>query len=176
MFGNIQAFIKEFEISHQPFHKVLDVGAYDVNGSVKNILSPDSYRKFIGVDMREGPGVDIVMNGHDIDKLLEPDMEGVKPPKFDLVTCCETLEHDNKFWVTVEKMRSVLKPGGYMLITVPGIFYPKHEFPNDYYRFTEEAVRAMFEDFTDVHIEYYENAMQETERKDNSIFAYGRKP
>lgn len=171
MFGNIEAFIKKFELEHLEGRRVklgLDVGSFDVNGTVRKIISPMNCETIIGIDMREGPGVDHVINGHDI-------CEHFPDESFDLVTCCETFEHDDKFWLTLENMKRVLKKGGWLLITAPSINYPLHDFPSDFYRFTVHAFESWFEGFSDVHIEYYENAMQEFERKDNSIFAYGRK-
>jgi SAM-dependent methyltransferase len=77
---------------------------------------------------------------------------------FDLVLCCATLEHDKSFWRSVEEMRRVLKPGGLMIISVPGyiedpendvgrstLTYRVH-YKFDYYRFSEQAVRQVFFD------------------------------
>lgn len=167
MFWKILDFIKEFS-EDKEFDRILDVGSRDINGSVRDVLSAKA--EFLGIDMIDGKHVDIVMNSHDLSK---------KFPKnhFDLITCCETLEHDDKFWITVEEMKKVLKPGGWMLITVPGINFFKHDFPHDYYRFTEEAVKEMFKGFKDVHVEYYFDAADPNQEKpNNSVLAYGRKP
>ena len=43
--------------------KILDVGSYDVNGTMKPIFEKGQY---IGLDMEEGPNVDIVGVSHDI--------------------------------------------------------------------------------------------------------------
>jgi len=169
MFRNVQDFLLRFEAKFTPFRDVLDVGSYNINGSVKDILSPASYVNFTGIDMRPGPGVDLVLNGHELDTL------GYEC--FDLITCCETLEHDDMFWLTVANMRDALKHRGWMLVTVPGISFTKHDFPHDYYRFTEEAVAKMFEGYTDFHLEYYyDHNDLNKEKPNNSIFAYGRKP
>jgi SAM-dependent methyltransferase len=75
---------------------------------------------------------------------------------FDLVLCCATLEHDKRFWRSVKEMRRVLKPGGLLIISVPGyiedaendvgrstLTYRVH-YKFDYYRFSEQAVRDVF--------------------------------
>jgi SAM-dependent methyltransferase len=75
---------------------------------------------------------------------------------FDLVLCCATLEHDKRFWRSVSEMRRVLRPGGLMIISVPGyirnpetdsgrstLTYRVH-YTFDYYRFSEQAVRQVF--------------------------------
>ena len=75
---------------------------------------------------------------------------------FDLVLCCSTLEHDKRFWRSVSEMRRVLRPGGLLVISVPGyikdpetdrgrstLTYRVH-YSYDYYRFSEQAVRQVF--------------------------------
>jgi len=75
---------------------------------------------------------------------------------FDLVLCCSTLEHDKRFWRSVPEMRRVLRPGGLLIISVPGyVADPEHDqgrstvtyrvhYAFDYYRFSEQAVRQIF--------------------------------
>jgi SAM-dependent methyltransferase len=75
---------------------------------------------------------------------------------FDLVLTISTLEHDQKFWLSVAEMKRVLRPGGMLVIGVPGyvrdperdrgrrtVTYRVH-FKFDYYRFSEQAVREVF--------------------------------
>jgi SAM-dependent methyltransferase len=75
---------------------------------------------------------------------------------FDLILCSATLEHDKRFWLSVKEMQRVLKPGGLMIISVPGyiedpendqgrstVTYRVH-YKFDYYRFSEQAVRNVF--------------------------------
>ena len=86
------------------------------------------------------------------------DMSIFKDDAFDLVVCCSTLEHDKRFWLSVAEMKRVLRPGGLLVIGVPG--YVKDEerdqgrstltyrvhYKFDYYRFSEQAVREVFFD------------------------------
>jgi SAM-dependent methyltransferase len=75
---------------------------------------------------------------------------------FDLVLCSATLEHDKRFWRSAAEMRRVLRPGGLLIISVPGyikdpendrgratLTYRVH-YKFDYYRFSEQAVREVF--------------------------------
>lgn len=144
---------------------VLEVGSLNVNGTAKSVFGDaDSYT---GIDMRPGLGVDHVMNAHDL-------KEAYPPGTFDLVICCETLEHDDRFWETIEGMRSVLKPGGWLIITTPGTAFPRHSFPGDYYRFFNEVYRDVFlKDFEAVVVE--ETPTEETPDKTIACFGVGRK-
>lgn len=108
---------------------VLDVGSYDVNGNVRGFFKGARY---IGIDMRPGPNVDRVLDAHDI-------VDAFGPESFDTVVCCEMLEHDPAFWVSMARMGAVLKPGGRLLLTTRGIGFPLHEYPDDLWRFTVSA-------------------------------------
>ena len=118
--------------------RVLDVGSLDINGSVKDYYGKAT-TEFIGIDMQEGKGVDIVMNAHDLLTKFEPE-------SFDVIFCMNTLEHDNRFWVTLENMYLLLKTGGYLVFGSPTYNFPIHKHPKDYYRFLEDAVREVVMD------------------------------
>jgi hypothetical protein len=94
--------------------------------------------------MRAGKDVDKVMNGHDI-------LKEYGPGSFEMVVCCETLEHDDQFWVTVENMREVTSK--WMIITNPGTAVIRHNYPGDYYRFFSDAYKYFFRGFNDVWIQ-----------------------
>jgi SAM-dependent methyltransferase len=77
---------------------------------------------------------------------------------FDLVMTISTLEHDQRFWLSLAEMKRVLKPGGMLVIGVPGfvrdpdrdrgrktVTYKVH-YRFDYYRFSEQAVHDVFFD------------------------------
>jgi SAM-dependent methyltransferase len=84
------------------------------------------------------------------------DMSAFKKDWFDLVVCSSTLEHDKRFWLSLAEMKRVMRPGGLLVIGVPG--YVKDEerdqgrstltyrvhYRFDYYRFSEQAVREVF--------------------------------
>lgn len=169
MFWRILDFVKELQEKHGEFSHILDVGSRNINGSVKDVLT--GYQTFTGVDFIEGKDVDIVMNGHDIGDELPGG-------HYDLITCCETFEHDVEFWKTLDGMRKLLKAGGYLLITAPGINFFHHDFPSDYYRFTPEAFKDLFfKDYEDVNVVYYFDPNDpNVEKPNNSILGWGRKP
>jgi len=170
MFGAVADYVRKFHREHPEVQNVLDVGGYNVNGSVKDIMQGVNV---FATDMREGPGVDLAINGHDLLSKFEEN-------SFDLVTCCETLEHDVLFWVTVENMRKLVKPGGWLLVTAPGVYFFEHDYPSDYYRFTEAVFRDyIFREWQEVDVWLYKdvNQLQIGDDKANrTVLGCARKP
>ena len=117
--------------------KVLEVGSYDVNGSVRPLFkNRHRFPEYTGIDMREGPGVDIVGLASNLP---------FEPETFDCVVTTEMLEHDSRVWVSVQEFFRVLKPGGHVIITTRNIGFPFHEYPHDYWRFTADGLRVLLE-------------------------------
>ena len=137
MTTQIYEWVKEVKNQYLPQGrlKVLEVGALDINGSARDHF-PDA--EYLGTDMMEGKGVDVVVNGHDIKLPI------FKRNSFDVTICLETFEHDVMFWVTLRNLREVTKEGGYMLISTPTFKFPLHRHPQDFYRFGEDAYRELF--------------------------------
>lgn len=119
--------------------RVLDVGALDINGSAREVLT--DVAEYIGVDLHPGPGVDIVGDAHNLVDLLGPwDPDG----GFDIVLCLEMLEHDDAPWLTAAQLAAVVRPGGLVLITARGNGFPEHN-PPDRFRFMKDGFRALLE-------------------------------
>jgi hypothetical protein len=146
---------------------VLEVGSFDVNGNPRHHFQDrERFPTYIGVDMREGPCVDRVMNTQAMEF---PD------GSFDVIVDAERIEHDNRFWVTVKELFRVCRPGGYIIITTRswGAF-PPHDYPSDYWRFMDNGLRdlleyAGFECLATAYGEHWEAG-------DRAVFAIGRKP
>lgn len=119
--------VKEFGLAEA---KTLEVGSRDINGSVRDHFAGE----YVGVDMSDGPGVDIVASSH---ALPFPDRS------FDCVVCTEMLEHDVEPWRTVVEIARVLRPGGHLLLTARGIGFPLHDYPGDHWRFSCTALVAL---------------------------------
>lgn len=88
---------------------VLEVGSYDVNGTVRPLFAGAS--EYIGLDVVPGPGVDLVYDG-----LTLP----FAPATWDVVVSTEMLEHCTRPWRIVAEMARVLRPGGTLLLTARG--------------------------------------------------------
>ena len=73
--------------------------------------------------------------------------------EFDIILCMNVLEHVFDFHEAIENIFRALKGNGIALFFTPG-FYPLHDEPNDYWRFTEHSLRAILNEFKSVKIEY----------------------
>lgn len=84
--------------------RVLEVGSYNVNGSVRPLFAAAA--SYTGLDQRDGPGVDVAR-----------DIRAYEAEPFDVVVCCETLEHDAQPLELIRAMRRLLAPGGTLILT-----------------------------------------------------------
>lgn len=83
---------------------VLEFGARDVNGSARPLFPGAAY---VGVDVQDGPGVEIVADAADFDG----------HQLFDVVVCTETLEHCQSPWRVLASAYRALRSGGMFLVT-----------------------------------------------------------
>jgi len=76
------------------------------------------------------------------------------PRGFDVIVCFSVLEHVFDFHKAISNMHKSLGKNGQLLVLVPA-FYPLHDEPNDYWRFTEHSLRKLFSSFKKIEIDYY---------------------
>lgn len=130
---------------------VLEVGSYNVNGSVREVIEPMKPRSYLGIDMRPGPGVDRAMRAEDL--LYE-----YPPGHFGLVVCCELLEHAEDWRAVVRVLREVTAPGGVLILTTRSPGFQLHEYPGDFWRFTVEDMMRIWADWEGIEIRSDEQA------------------
>ena len=87
--------------------------------------------------------------GHKIIDVIKMNYEN----EFDIILCMNVLEHVYDFHKAIENLHRALKPGGTALIFVP-VFYPFHDEPHDYWRFTEHSIRKLFKEFYRLEIKH----------------------
>ncbi len=63
---------------------------------------------------------------------------------FDHAVCFNVLEHVYEFENVVSETHRVVKPGGRYVVAVPFMYY-RHGSPDDYFRYTESALRRLME-------------------------------
>ncbi len=91
-------------VAGRSFGLAVEIGSLDINGSVRSLVDAERY---VGVDLQDGPGVDVVADALD----WEPDSQA------DLVLCLEVLEHAPRWRDVVRKAASWLTPRGLMVVT-----------------------------------------------------------
>lgn len=112
--------------------RVLEVGSYNVNGTVRDIVAVH-----IGIDLRQGNGVDLVCGAED---LLQHFVAGY----FDSVITTDTLEHVEHWKECLTAINQAVKPGGWWVCTMASPRKGRHDYPNDYWRFTTEQIEQAF--------------------------------
>jgi SAM-dependent methyltransferase len=108
--------------------RILEVGSYDENGTVRTVLEPLLPAEYIGTDMREGPRVDKIVNASDLRKAFGES-------SFDMVVSLEMLEHAEDWRGAIRGMKAVLRPGGSLILATVSWGFPLHEYPHDYWRY-----------------------------------------
>jgi hypothetical protein len=102
----IKIISKEIKILNKyEYWTILDIGSYDVNGTVKKIFP---LNKYLGIDLAKGPNVDIVLNGDQLDKLKK---------KFNIVISTECFEHAKNYKDIFLSMYNVCEDDGYVIFT-----------------------------------------------------------
>ena len=119
---------------------ILEVGSYNVNGTVKPYVMSQGPRTYVGTDLRPGPGVDIVCN---VSNLLDH----FKPESFDGIITTEMLEHVENWSEAIDVMKNLLRPCGWLLLTTRSLGFPLHDYPGDYWRFSVANMHDIFADF-----------------------------
>ena len=114
--------------------KILDIGSYDVNGNYRGIFIDERF-EYTGLDMEDGPNVDIVPHS-------PYQWSEIKNDSYDVVISGQALEHIEFFWVTVEEMIRVTKEGGLLCIIAPNGF-DEHRYPVDCWRFFTDGMIAI---------------------------------
>ena len=75
------------------------------------------------------------------------------PKGFAVIVCLNVLEHVFDFHSSLKNFHKSLKKGGQLIVLVPA-FYPLHDEPHDYWRFTRNSLRVMFDKFQEVDIKW----------------------
>lgn len=101
-------------------------------------------KEYVGCDMREGPGVDKILDLHAVD--LPSNFVG-------LVLCLDTLEHVEYPRKAINEIYRILKPDGIAVISSV-MKFPIHDHPYDYWRFTPEAFKSILKPFPNSFVGY----------------------
>jgi SAM-dependent methyltransferase len=97
---------------------------------------PDAV-EYIRSDIAPGPDVDVVADLHQ----LPAEWSG----RFDAFVAVAVFEHLERPWRAAAEVARVLAPGGLFFVSTHQCF-PLHGYPSDFFRFSREALRLIFED------------------------------
>lgn len=118
-----------------PHANVLDVGAYDVNGTYRPLVEGRGWR-YTGLDQVGGPNVDLVAP----DPYQYPIADGA----YDIVMSGSTMEHVQAIWLWIPELVRVLRVGGLLAIVTHWQF-PEHRYPVDCWRIMPDGMRFLFD-------------------------------
>ncbi len=93
-------------------------------------------RRYVGMDVHPGPTVGVVGDAHERCRLA-----GLH--SFDAVFSGAVLEHLVMPWIVAAEINRVLRPVGLAYHITPQA-RPLHKEPNDFWRFSDEALRLLF--------------------------------
>jgi len=113
---------------------IMDLGSMNVNGTYRDIFDNPNW-KYVGLDMDEGNGVDLVLKNPYIWKEIRSD-------SVDLLISGQAFEHIEFFWITILEIYRVLKPGGLCCIIAPSGGF-EHKYPVDCWRFYPDGFKAL---------------------------------
>jgi SAM-dependent methyltransferase len=118
--------------AHLPAGKILDIGAQDVNGSLKTVAPP--HHEYVGVDFVAGKGVDVI--------LTDPYHLPFEDNSADIIVSSSCFEHSEFFWMSFLDIMRVLKPTGVFYLSAPSNG-PFHRYPVDCWRFYPDSGNAL---------------------------------
>ena len=120
--------------------RIIEVGSVNINGSLRSHIEKFKPKEYIGVDISEGKGVDIICNAYDL-------ITKFGKESFDILISTEVLEHVEDWRLVISNFKNILRPGGFLLLTTRSIGFGFHEYPCDFWRYEEEDMNYIFSDF-----------------------------
>jgi SAM-dependent methyltransferase len=121
--------------------KVLNIGAGGEIGGIVNSTCSERQADVICIDIDPNRRPDVVCDICEMDFVEE----------FDVIVCCEVLEHVTRPHIAIERIFNALRRGGWLVMSTPFIF-PLHEHPHDYFRYTRFGLQYLCSKFENVEI------------------------
>lgn len=111
---------------------ILDIGALNVNGSLRELCPPRA--KYIGADVVSGKDVDVILD--------DPYKLPFADESVDVAVSSSCFEHSEMFWLLYLETMRVLRPAGLFYLNAPsnGTY---HRYPVDCWRFYPDCGIAL---------------------------------
>ncbi len=143
---NVIGFARIVSSTLETIEPVYEFGSLQVKGQVGfadlRPLFPNQI--YVGCDMQQGPGVDMMIDLHKID--LESESVGT-------VLCFDTLEHVEYPRKAMSELYRILKPEG--IIAISSVMnFPIHGYPSDYWRYTPEGFVSLLSRYKSSYVQY----------------------
>ena len=121
---------------------LLEIGSRARSGKTYRDWFPNTM-SYIGLDVTDGPNVDIIGDAHHITRYIKT--------KVDFVFSISTFEHLLMPWKAVIEINKVMSPGG-VIFTQSHQTWTIHETPWDFWRFTRDGWSGLFNRHTGFEI------------------------
>ena len=128
------------ETKKRPNFRIIELGARTVSGKSRFT----GYAEYVGFDIHEGDGVDVVGDCHALSRYFPAE-------HFDFMFSISLFEHLAMPWKAVLEMNIVLKHGGLVFVATHPT-WPAHALPFDFWRFSKESFKALFNQWTGFEI------------------------
>lgn len=119
---------------------ILEIGSLNINGSLRQNVITFKPKKYVGIDLVKGNGVDLVCNVYDIVKKFGKN-------SFDYIIATEIIEHTLNWQKVIQNINEVLKINGKLLITTRSKGCKYHGYPFDYWRYEIEDFNQIFNNY-----------------------------
>jgi len=129
-------------VANMPAGRMLEIGSRARSGISRRIDNPGW--EYVGMDIMDGPNVDIVGDAHELSKLLPAN-------HFDAAMSLSVFEHLAMPWKVAVELNKVLKLGGFAFLQTHQAF-PLHDEPWDFWRISSQAWPALFNQKTGFRI------------------------
>ncbi|MBJ6801072.1 class I SAM-dependent methyltransferase [Geomonas propionica] len=145
-FGSI--FLNSFYFSRRGLHRGIKKYANCLNGALLDFgCGKKPYYDLF--EVKSYTGIDVVESGHDhTESQIDVYYDGITIPfaddYFDSVFTSEVLEHVFNLDHILDEIYRVIKPDGFILITIP-FCWDQHEVPYDFARYTEFGINYILE-------------------------------
>ena len=137
---SIRQIVKIFADTFPVEEPIYEFGALQLPGfeDFADLRSFFTGKSYVGCDMREGRGVDKVLNLHEI---------AIPDETVGTAITCDTLEHVEFPHKALLEIHRILKPGGVVFLSTV-LDFRTHDSPADYWRFTPDGLRSLLRPFS----------------------------